>query len=65
MHYECAYHMINNNCITKDTIICHDDIVSPDAKKEKGALSIPYLLRNGFEITKYKSSGMILQLKKL
>ena len=63
MHYECAYHMINNKCVTKDTIICHDDIVTPDAKRGKGVLSIPYLLENGFKISKYESNGMILQMK--
>lgn len=63
MHYECAYHMINNKCVTKDTIICHDDIVTSDAKKGKGVLSIPYLLENGFKISKYQSKGMILEIK--
>tara|TARA_A100001015_G_scaffold106723_1_gene118459 strand:- start:3065 stop:3664 length:600 start_codon:yes stop_codon:yes gene_type:complete len=63
MHYECVYHMINNNCVTKDTIICHDDIVTADAKKGKGALSIPYLLENGFIITKFSGGGMILEMK--
>lgn len=61
MHYECVYHIINNKCVTKDTIICHDDIVTPDGKKGKGALSIPYLLNNGFKITKYECNGMILE----
>ena len=63
MHYECAYHMINNKCVTKDTIICHDDIVTSDAKKGKGVLSIPYLLENKFKITKYESKGMILEME--
>lgn len=63
MHYECVYHMINNRCIVKDTIICHDDIVTPDAKKGKGALSIPFLLKNGFYITKYSGGGMVLEMK--
>ena len=63
MHYECAYHMINNKCVTKDTIICHDDIVTSDAKKGKGVLSIPYLLENGFKISRYHSKGMILEIK--
>ena len=63
MHYECAYHMINNKCVSKDTIICHDDIVTADAKKGKGALSIPYFLDNGFKITKYETQGMVLEMK--
>ena len=61
MHYECVYHMIQNNCITKDTIVCHDDILDYSAKKGKGVLSIPYLLKNGFKITNYESNGMILE----
>ena len=62
MHYDCVYYIVNNECVTKDTIICHDDILTSDAKKGKGVLSIPFLLENGFKITKYHSNGMILEM---
>lgn len=60
MHLECVQHMVKNKCITSQTIICHDDIIS--LEKGKGVLSIPYLLKHNMRILEHSSGGMVLKL---
>lgn len=63
MHYDCAFHMINNDLITKNTIVCFDDILNREATKGKGVTAIPYLLNNNMKVIKYYGNGMILKIK--
>ena len=63
MHFDCAFHMINNNLITKDTVVCFDDILNKEATKGKGASAIPFLLKNNMKTVLYQGWGMILRLK--
>jgi len=63
MHFDCAFNMINNNMITKDSVICFDDILNRKATKGKGVTAIPFLLENNMETVEYKNHGMILRLK--
>lgn len=63
MHFDCVFHMVNNNLITKDTVICFDDILNKEATKGKGASAIPFLLKNNMKIVLYEKEGMILRLK--
>ena len=62
MHYDCVFNMVQNKCITKDTIICHDDIMDQYASKGKGVLSIPFLVKNGLKILTYQGNGMVLKI---
>ena len=54
--------MVQNKCITKDTIICHDDIMDQYASKGKGVLSIPFLVKNGLKILTYQGNGIVLKI---
>ena len=65
MHFDCAFHMINNNLITKDSVVCFDDILNKESTQGKGVTAIPFLLDNNMEITEYSlyHKGMILRLK--
>jgi hypothetical protein len=63
MHFDCAFHMINNNLIKKDTVLSFDDILNKNATKGKGVTAIPFLLKNNMTVVEYKNCGMILRLK--
>lgn len=59
MHLECAQNMVDK--ITDNTIIVFDDICDEEAKVGKGALAIPYLLKNGFRKVEFSQGAMVLQ----
>ena len=65
MHFDCAFHMINNNLIKKDTVVSFDDILNKNATKGKGVTAIPFLLKNNMTVVEYKNCGMILRLKNI
>tara|TARA_Y100000816_G_C25998220_1_gene521465 strand:- start:179 stop:784 length:606 start_codon:yes stop_codon:yes gene_type:complete len=59
MHLECCEHLINNNLLNKNSIICLDDILDINATRGKGVLSVPYLLKNDMKCLIWKRNGMI------
>lgn len=58
MHLDACQNAIDK--LTNDAIICFDDILDPKTFKGKGKLAIPFLLSNGWQITKYQPNAMIL-----
>lgn len=61
MHLQCCKNIIKN--ITKDSLICIDDILNINASKGKGVTAVPYLLKNGCKLLEFKYRAMIFSLQ--